>query len=237
MLVLAAVALVLAGCASDGGASEPGPLELAFAPIEGETLRYELSNAGTDLGTGVLETRREGDLWALTQRYEGLPDAEGERAVDSSRVLVDGDLRPSSSERVIEHTSGEVDRYTVEYRPEEGRLTSVVSKDGSDDSDELALREHAYDNEASFWIWRSLPLAEDYVATYSSMNPFERSQQTVEVMVTARVEVTVPAGAFDTWRLQVRSGRATGIAWVEVAAPHRIIQWDSGRHFMRLTAP
>ncbi len=36
-------------------------------------------------------------------------------------------------------------------------------------------------------------------------------------------------------RLQIRSGRATRIAWVAVADPHVVVQWDNGAIRMRLT--
>jgi hypothetical protein len=46
----------------------------------------------------------------------------------------------------------------------------------------------------------------------------------------------VPAGSFDTWRLQVRNGRATRVAWVNIEAPHEVVQWDNGSVVFRLEA-
>ena len=46
--------------------------------------------------------------------------------------------------------------------------------------------------------------------------------------MTGQQTITVPAGTFDTWRLQVRNGRATRVAWINVEPPHEIVQWDNG---------
>ena len=107
---------------------------------------------------------------------------------------------------------------------------------GEEDEREFRLSEHAYDNESSLWLWRTLDLAEGYEARYVSVNALERSQQTVNLRVIDRRTVEVPAGEFDVWRLQIRNGRATRVAWIEVAPPHRVVQWDNGVTLMRLEA-
>ena len=47
----------------------------------------------------------------------------------------------------------------------------------------------------------------------------------------------MPAGTFETWRLQIRNGRATRIAWINIEAPHEIVQWDNGSSIFRLLNP
>ena len=62
----------------------------------------------------------------------------------------------------------------------------------------------------------------------------DRNQQTVILRVIDRQTVEVPAGTFEAWRLQVRNGRATRVAWINVDAPHQIVQWDNGSIVFRL---
>ena len=92
----------------------------------------------------------------------------------------------------------------------------------------LSLSGSAYDNDSSLWLWRTLALADGYTQRYVSVNAVDGTRQTVSLAITARQRVTVPAGGFDTWRLQVRNGRATGVAWINVQPPYQVVQWDNG---------
>ncbi len=61
-----------------------------------------------------------------------------------------------------------------------------------------------------------------------------RSQITVRLSVAQQERVEVPAGIFETWRLQVRSGRATRVAWIGVDYPHPLVRWDNGEQIFLL---
>ena len=52
----------------------------------------------------------------------------------------------------------------------------------------------------------------------------------------ARETIEVPAGSFEAWRVIVRNGRAIRSAWINVEAPHQLLQWDNGDLIFRLTA-
>jgi hypothetical protein len=206
--------------------------------IAGERLAYRLVEAGSAIGWGELETPREGDRWRLEQRYGTGPEVGRIDDVrDLSRVWVGDALKPLASERTIRRADGTAEGYAIDYAAAEQRIHSTVTKGGEIEQREFRLRDHAYDNESAFWLWRSLDLREGYLERYVSVNPLERSQQTVELRVTERTTIEVPAGSFEVWRLQVRNGRATRVAWIEVAAPHRLIQWDNGSTLMQLAGP
>jgi hypothetical protein len=233
ILVLAALVLVVA--CSNGTATVDTAEVVASVPFEGsvnERLEYRLIEAGEELGQGTLTTERTEDGWRFEQRYTS---ATVESASDLSVALVDGQLRPLASERTITHEDGRVDVYAVEYRPADERYVSTVIEAGAEpEVREFELREHAYDNESSLWLWRTLDLREDFEARYVSVNPFERSQQTVDLSVTERATIEVPAGEFEVWRVQILNGRATRIAWIQVESPHLIVQWDNGASFLQL---
>ena len=233
VVVLAALAMGAAACS--GGAATGGTSDVVVAlPFSsGEHLQYVLIEAGETLGRGTLTaTLEEGGLWTLEQRYE----SETSATTDVSRASVDMRLQPRSSDRTLTGSDGTAEQYALSYDLGAERFTSTVTKDGDPDETEFRLREHAYDNESSLWLWRTLDLDEAYQARYVSVNPLERTQQTVDLLVTERVMVEVPAGEFEVWRLQVRNGRATRVVWIEVKAPHRVIQWDNGAALMQLVS-
>jgi hypothetical protein len=149
-------------------------------------------------------------------------------------------LKPSGGSRLItDRGPGDdttVEGYEWRYVAEQEHGVLVVVRRRADSSEErdLSLREHHYDNESSLWLWRTLDLTDRYETRYVSVNHLDGSQQTVTAWVTRRETIEVPAGTFETWRLLVRTGRATRVAWISVASPHELVQWDNGSLVFRL---
>ncbi len=228
------MAAVLVGCAAAGG-STPPPLEVSRPPVACERLEYGLVQAGETLGAGTLLARRQasGPTWDLQQTYVSATATEH---LDESHVTVDASLHPQASRRLLTQ-GGAIEEagaaYTTAGERAVAQLTRSITGRTPEEPEQLRLRDHAYDNESAFWLWRSLPLTEGYRARYTSVNALERSQTTVDLTVVGRAEVTVPAGAFEAWRLLVVAGRASRTAWIEVEAPHRLVLWDNGTSFMQ----
>jgi len=211
--------------------------------VDGEQLTYELVNVENELqGTGVLTVRTEGSRLVLEQRYESTGGTDGEPSTDVVTVAVDaatlrpfGGLREAS--RAMNDGSRQHEVYDWVYDVD-GDVTGLAYEstiDGERSDGELELREHHYDNETSLWLWRTLPFADDFEASYVSVNPIAGTQQTVTVQTPSIETIEVPAGTFETWRLIVRNGRALRSAWINVEAPHEIVQWDNGDVIFRLT--
>ncbi len=224
----------LVACSAGGGAT-PAVLAPVRAPIGCERLEYALVQDGVTLGTGTLQSRvQEDGSWALRQAYVSTTNTEH---LDETEAVVTEAFAPRSSSRLVANM-GNVDQVATEYRTVEGRAVATFTRATTGEAPgkpaDLRLREHAFDNESAFWLWRALPLEEGYHARYTSVNAFERSQSTVDLTAVGVVGVTVPAGSFEAWRVLVVSGRATRTAWIEVAPPHRMVQWDNGVAFMQL---
>ena len=245
-LVVAAVALTVA-CAGGGTAGGTADIVARVPFASGERLVYALhDNTGAVVARGELWVIERGDgQLVLTQDYEELAaPASLEPTRDLAWVVVEqATLQPLEGFRSIIRRNAaagtSLETFSWGYRRgagEEARetLVTAVERDGELEESELRLRGHAYDNESSLWLWRTLALSDSYEARYVSVNHAERSQQTVILRVTGRQTVDVPAGAFDSWRLQVRNGRATRVAWIEVKPPHRVVQWDNGSLVFRL---
>ena len=218
------------------------------APFEGgESLRYEVVDiTGVErvlLGYGTLSVAAEDGRLALQQSYVEADPPEGTTPVtDEVVVWVQPDtFRPVGGERTTvtreQDGTATTTRRQWSYNVDgEGEPRLTVSRDG-EDAGTLGVREHYYDNESSLWLWRSIDLVEEYEAYYVSVNPMERSQQAVNLRVPQVETVTVPAGEFEAYRLLFRTGRAVRTAWIEVAAPHRVVRWDNGETVLELLPP
>lgn len=228
------VALAAACSATSGGDNvDAVPQRVAFGC--GESARYALEEIdGTPVATGTLEATCGDGAWLLVQRYIAAGAAEDDVFDASQVVALASTLAPTSSSR--EATQGdEVERWYAAYVADRSSvLLRRVQADGDADERELRLRENAYDNESALWLWRTLPLDEEYDARYVSVSAVSRNQITVRATVVQQERIEVSAGTYETWRLQVRSGRATRVAWIGIDPPHPLVQWDNGEQIFRL---
>lgn len=235
---LATASLLVAGCASAGPSAETAAVFEAAPFVDGEALQYQVLVAeGEVAGHGTLSVAVEDGRLALHQSYsEADPPAGVTPTSDETTVWVDpSTFVPTGGERVIVRRDGDGEVTTERFEWTYGEQNDAPRLfQSSDDGDgeprerELRLREDFYDNESSLWLWRSIDLAADIDAYYVSVNAIEVSQQTVNVRVPQTETVTVPAGEFEAYRLLFRNGRAVRTAWIEVAAPHRVLRWDNG---------
>lgn len=240
---LIAVLLVVLGTACATGGAGGGDTEDIVGSVpfgDGERLVYELVDGdGAVVGRGVFTTTAQDGALGLVQTYEEIETPSGARPiVDVSTVVVDAaTLKPRLAERAIQRREPADDEwYLARYESGDGepRLAITQFSGGSERTRELGLREHHYDSQSSLWIWRTIALAEGFEANYVSVNPRDASQVTARLVLVDRQTIEVPAGSFETWRLQVRNGRDTRIAWIHVEPPHEVVQWDNGTLFLRL---
>lgn len=241
LLAIAAILLISAACV--GGSATDGTSNVVHdAPFEvGERLVYDLvGNDGSVVGQGTLSVVAWGDSLELTQSYREVVDGALSDVVDRVAVRADVRLLPHTLSRAVT-SDGRDDSYTSQYNIDAttgraGSVTFASVEDGESSEKTIDVAGSYYDNETSLWLWRTLDFAEEYEARYVSVNHLDRSLQTVILRVIDQQEIEVPAGVFQTWRLQVRNGRATRTAWVNVLAPHEIVQWDNSSLIFRLRA-
>lgn len=225
--LLTLVAATLVACGPSAAAPKVSAV-VALVPFrDGERLTYTIrEDWGAGTARGVLTVRRDGERLRLEQRYEQTsPPAGAQANSDASAVLVGAtDLHPVEMTRTVEGRDAS-HAYRAAYAAD-GKSVEIATDGGKPKS--LPLGEVFYDNESALWLWRTLALGEGYRERYISIDAVARTRQTVDLLVTGRQTVEVPAGKFEAWRLQVRSGRATRVAWINVEAPHEIVQWDNG---------
>ena len=153
-------------------------------------------------------------------------------------IVDDETLQPFTvrRERLIE---GESEAVEGEYDREE-QVIRVVEFTGDDDPRQVPRRldeEHYYDNESSLFLWRTIPFEEGYEASYYSVLTNQRGQTLVTVRVVEREEVTVPAGTFQTWRVEIRFGDTRQVVWYADTPERALVQYDNTRQIMQLTSP
>jgi hypothetical protein len=241
-VLVAAVAMVLSACSATTQSAQTSAIVSQVPFVDGERYSYVLEDVdGEVIGHGELTTRLEGSRFVLGQSYVGVeedgraaPTDVTELAVDAETLAPFGALR--SAEREDDDGRPERDQYDWTYTSgdENDVLETTHTSGERQDTDDLRLRDHYYDNESSLWLWRTLEFDEELDLNYVSVNPIERTQQTVNIQTPARETIEVPAGTFEAWRVIVRNGRAIRSAWINVEAPYQLVQWDNGDLIFRL---
>ena len=224
---VASFALGLSGCG--WGEDESGPTQDIVSRIPwaiGEECSYLiLDEDGESLGMGVLRIEGEEGRLQLVQHFQN-PEFD-----DRSVLLVeDRSLKPISGERLITGEDGEL-RISVSYSDGTVEVERLATKDGEEErrTDELEVPEHAYDWASSLFLWRTIPLQQGYEASYFNMATSGLAKPErirVTLRVTGQETVEVPAGVFQTWRVEIRSSGPKQTAWYAVDGSYPLVKYD-----------
>ncbi len=225
--------LLLVGMACAGEtAVRPGQAIVSNIPwVAPETARYRILDGGDVKGSGVLSIEARGDALIFSQSFQA-----PERGVTDDISVETGatDLLPRSVRRVIGGPEGERlcdasyagGLAVVEQRSETGERT-----------DELEVPAPAYDSWSDLFLWRTLPFAEGYEVTYAAVLTCSLAVPavlSVDLKVVELETVTVPAGTFQAWRLEVRSGGRTQKAWYVDDEARTLVRYDNGNEVFEL---
>ena len=185
-----------------------------------------------ELGSGVLTVTRQDGRFELRLDFEG-----DETNIDKSTVLVDAEtLKPTSihRERVIDDDTETLD---AEYDDVEG-VVRITVKTGDDDPRQVPLRlkENYYDNDSSLYLWRTIDFQDGYEAAYRTVVTGGGVLQVVKLKVTGKESVTVPAGTYQAWRLEIRSSRGKHVAWFADTPERPLVQYDNSLQLFQLVA-
>jgi hypothetical protein len=177
---------------------------------------------GEEIANGVHTIEQEGDTFILRTRYES---ANGNS--DTTTVVVDGrTLKPISSLReIVNDNPDDEDRIEVEYT-EEG---AIISTGDGDRQSGLTIEEHSYDNDTSLFLWRTIAFAEAYESSYITVITNRRTEQQVILRVPRKETVTVPAGQFEAWRLDIITSNARQTAWFADTPTRPLLRYDNDR--------
>jgi hypothetical protein len=193
----------------------------------------------TELGTGVLTADLKGSQYELGLHYDGVGDHAGE--TDDTTMLVNATtLKPVSLDRsLVQNNKSTGIKATYDDVQSVVNITEINDK-GNGRLVPLRVKEHHYDNDSSLFLWRTIDFQEGYVANYRTVITGNRTQVTVTLAVKEKVQITVPAGTFDTWRVEIHAGDVHQVAWIADTPQRPLVQYDNSRQLFQLksiTAP
>lgn len=190
-----------------------------------ESAHYRLLQGDDVVGSGVLSVEVNSGVLIVEQAF----DIPREEVTDEIRVLADAStLRPSSVARQIDGPEGK----RICQATYEGSLVTVVQHSNEDDrTDELSVPEKSYDTWTDLFLWRTLPFREGLDIKYAGVLSCSLAKPDLlsEVLKVEGLEtVSVPAGAFEAWRLEIRSGGRTQHAWYANDDERTLVRYDNG---------
>lgn len=217
-----AAALLLAGC---GAAVQPQALRFNPAPWQdGESATYVVAgNESTTTGSARLSTAGDGTQWTLRNELTALGDQE----VSVVETGVEG-FRPRSSSLVRQLATGGLEQVHATYGSGVVEL-ELTTRQNITTFEQFNVPTDARDQRTLPFLVRALPLADDYAARINTFLPITGVLDRYTISVVRREEVTVPAGSYDTWRVQLDTGEVVSQIWIGVDAPHPIVKFDDGR--------
>ena len=72
---------------------------------------------------------------------------------------------------------------------------------------------------------------EDFSAVFPILSSGKGTVSDVSVRTLGKEQVTVPAGQFETWRVELQMGVSRLVANITTAAPYRIVRMSNGPMF------
>lgn len=229
IVLIATSGLILTGCAGDNEpkpAPEPEPVSGIISEIpwpDTEFTGYVIQDYdGNEIGSGALLIRKIMDIYNLNQRYvfEGKLDQ-----IIMANVRIDN-LKPLAGTITIP----EVALYPVVtyiYK-EDGTLTiDAATKEGSQQTI-ITVPEDAYDYNELLFLLRTIPFEINYTATFTNVIVNRAEIQIATITVVGQEELQVPAGNFDTYKVEFTSDGNKKYLWYAREKPHYLVKLDDG---------
>ncbi|MDD5705654.1 MAG: tetratricopeptide repeat protein [Kiritimatiellae bacterium] len=209
-------------------ASKPLKLEPAPWP-DGEMTRYSMkTGAGMEIGDhrwSVVSCTNYGTaMW----RVEQYLSVTFNTTFQYSRVDADKD----SFAPVSGLTRNSMGEFSADYGPDRIKLTSKAG--GTSASRDIPMDRVAYDNEQALFLIRRLPLAEGYSAAFEIFPVQGGAPVRCTIAVSGKEKVTVPAGTFDSYKLDlaVFSGAIKALQhtlWISSDKRRLLVKHDAGQ--------
>ncbi len=220
---LTLLAFAVAACESETVVLS-GQTVVSNTPWEApEEARYRLMDGDEVRGSAILRIEFRDGKVRFTQEFESEEFSDEVEAVADSETM-----RPRSIERVVDGPEG-ARRWQVEYQ--DGSALVVQRTEDDDRRDEITVPTRSYDSWTDVFLWRTIDFREGYEATYADVLSATLAKPQVilqSLKVTGKETVEVPAGAFEAWRLEIRSPDGTQRAWYADTETRPLVRYDNG---------
>ena len=231
-LIFLAMFVLAAACLGERTACAQEEEIVSVIPwSDGERAEYVLLDRedGQECGRGTLSVVGQDGQFALSLSFE----SEGN--TDEAVVLVDAETLKPVTVRRERFIDGERALIEGEYDAVEEVLTIVeFSEDDEERIVPLRLEENYFDNESSLFLWRTIPFSEGYHASYRTVLASQNTQHDVNLIVIGIEQVTVPAGTFDAWRVEISAAGRSQIAWFADTPERELVQYDNSFQLFQL---
>ena len=131
-------------------------------------------------------------------------------------------LIPARTEFERESVEGRVN-YVAEYGSEDVTIRADLPRGHEEAAVKLPERPF-YDAEQLVMVIRALPLYDNFRGALRSVVTRAGVQDNVILRVRGRESVSVPAGHFETWRVDIAGTDQS--AWIAVARPHQLARYE-----------
>lgn len=241
IIVLIAVAgLILAACGSDTELEQEPEAETQPEPVSGivadvpwsdsgssrhtiEFTGYVIQNyEGSDIGTVALTITRLDDIYMLKQwyvfgDYVGLVTIANVRA-DNLKPLAGGITMPDAIYTPV---------VTYSYE-EEGKLKIDIDTQEGNRHEVIDVPEDAYDDNELVFLLRAIPFEIGYTTNFTNVIAASAQKHVVTVTVVGEEELQVPAGSFDTYKIELTMAGDKKYLWYGKDEPHYLVKLDDG---------
>jgi hypothetical protein len=230
ILALAAI-LLLAACTEDNIKATDIVTEIPWPDQERASYRV-LDDDGEEVGTLEMSVRPEGDDAYLLRQDFTFP---GDDFTNNAAVVVGrSDLQPRSTTYVIEGPDG-VASCRADY--EGSDVTVVNEREDGERTDTLDVPHVAYDSWSDLFVWRTIDFSQGFEIEYADIvacqAPAPPQRLAVKLEITGGETIEVPAGSFDTWRVEIDAGRDQK-AWFTTDDAHILVRYDNGDQIFEL---
>ncbi len=247
-LVLLAIACCLtwaaaAGCASTANAPERTDIVTQIPWTAPETHTYELRENNKFKATTTLSIAKDGDAFVLTQRTtddagnsdEAVTkvDASTLKPLSAVHTIIDKDQKRVSDAAYEDVEKDCASKRVVKIEQSTFKPPGAAEPD-STRSNPLCVPEHAYDNDSSLFIWRTLKFEKAYTVTYTAVFSNRRDTQAVTLRVKGKETIKTPAGDFEAWVIDLSADQVTQRAWIATTPDHKLLAYQNESFFFRL---
>ena len=184
----------------------------------GEISRLEARDpGGQPLLTWELGVESRSSQTVLISDREAAGFHERSAVATDHRTLI-----PARTEFERESVEGRVN-YVAEYGSEDVTIRADLPRGHEEAAVKLPERQF-YDAEQLVMVIRALPLYDNFRGALRSVVTRAGVQDNVILRVRGRESVSVPAGHFETWRVDIAGTDQS--AWIAVAHPHQLVRYE-----------
>jgi len=189
--------------------------------LEAGIRRYEVFVQDIPMGVAEYRLERDGDAWVSTSTISSPAGSQVSRLRFGAE-----DFAPLSIEQEAPAGPGQVQ---VSLRVDEGRITGTVqlpAQLGGDREVDDPIEPGVIFPGMDEYALQLSDLSEGSRVRVPHLDLIEGTTTLLEARVTGRETVRVPAGEFETWRVELTGGQVPMLLYLRAEAPHVLIRQE-----------